>query len=65
MIPSKHPLVDTLVLFDETFTHGEKPQEGRIKEMVLNSELSQAKSTISLESSAPVPEDALGLMQKK
>lgn len=27
MIPSKHPLVDTLVLFDETFTYGEKPQE--------------------------------------
>ena len=27
MIPSKHPLVDTLVQFDETFTHGEKPQE--------------------------------------
>lgn len=27
-------------------------------------ELSQAKSTVSLESSAPVPEDALGLMQK-
>lgn len=32
--------------------------------MVWNSELSQAKSTVSLESSAPVPEDALGLMQK-
>lgn len=27
MIPSKHPLVDTLALFDETFTYGEKPQE--------------------------------------
>ena len=27
VIPSKHPLVDTFVLFDETFTYGEKPQE--------------------------------------
>lgn len=27
MIPSKHPLADTFVPFDETFTYGEKPQE--------------------------------------
>ena len=27
MIPSKHPLADTFVLFDETLTYGEKPQE--------------------------------------